>query len=78
MVSGYPTGSINRVGASMSGDWASSTAVQLSQPSPVNIWSEAIIDMGTNTLTVNVEIYYTGSQTVTSNKLNVACPSEQY
>ena len=28
--------------------------------------------MGTNTLTVNVEIYYTGSQTVTSNKLNVA------
>ena len=32
----------------------------------------AIIDMGTNTLTVNVEIYYTGSQTVTSNKINVA------
>ena len=31
-----------------------------------------IIDMGTNTLTVNVEIYYTGSQTVTSNKINVA------
>ena len=28
--------------------------------------------MGTNTLTVNVEIYYTGSQTVTSNKINVA------
>ena len=72
-VSGYPTGSINRVGPSMSrSDWASSTAAQLSQPSPVNIWSEAIIDMGTNTLTVNVEIYYTGSQTVTSNKLNVA------
>ena len=72
-VSGYPTGSINRVGPSMSrSDWASSTAAQLSQPSPVNIWSEAIIDMGTNTLTVNVEIYYTGSQTVSSNKLNVA------
>ena len=44
---------------------------QLSQPSPVNVWSR-IIDMGTNTLTVNVEIYYTGSQTVTSNKINVA------
>jgi len=72
-VSGYPTGSINRVGPSMSrSDWAGSTAAQLSQPSPVNIWSEAIIDMGTNTLTVNVEIYYTGSQTVSSNKLNVA------
>ena len=72
-VSGYPTGSINRVGPSMSrSDWSSSTAAQLSQPSPVNIWSEAIIDMGTNTLTVNVEIYYTGSQTATSNKLNVA------
>ena len=73
-VSGYPTGSINRVGPSMKLEaiGLSSTAAQLSQPSPVNIWSEAIIDMGTNTLTVNVEIYYTGSQTVTSNKLNVA------
>lgn len=72
-VSGYPTGSINRDGPSMSrSSWASATATQLSQPSPVNVWSEAIIDMGTNTLTVNVEIYYTGSQTVTSNKINVA------
>ena len=72
-VSGYPTGSVNRDGAAMSrSSWASATANQLSQPSPVNVWSEAIIDMGTNTLTVNVEIYYTGSQTVTSNKINVA------
>jgi len=72
-VSGYPTGSVNRDGPAMSrSSWASATATQLSQPSPVNVWSEAIIDMGTNTLTVNVEIYYTGSQTVTSNKINVA------
>ena len=72
-VSGYPTGSVNRDGPSMSrSSWASAAATQLSQPSPVNVWSEAIIDMGTNTLTVNVEIYYTGSQTVTSNKINVA------
>ena len=72
-VSGYPTGSVNRDGPAMSrSSWASATATQLSQPSPVNVWSEAIIDMGTNTLTVNVEIYYTGSQTVASNKINVA------
>ena len=72
-VSGYPTGSVNRDGPAMSrSSWASATATQLSQPSPVNVWSEAIIDMGTNTLTVNVEIYYTGSQTVPSNKINVA------
>ena len=72
-VSGYPTGSVNRDGPAMSrSSWASATSTQLSQPSPVNVWSEAIIDMGTNTLTVNVEIYYTGSQTVTSNKINVA------
>ena len=72
-VSGYPTGSVNRDGPAMSrSSWASATSTQLSQPSPVNVWSEAIIDMGTNTLTVNVEIYYTGSQTVSSNKINVA------
>ena len=72
-VSGYPTGSINRVGSAMSrSDWASSTTAVLNQSSPVNIWSEAIIDMGSGLLTVNVEIYYTGTQSVSTNKLNVA------
>ena len=54
------------------GDWANAASQILPQSSPVNIWSEAIVDMGTNTLTVNVEVYYTGTQTITTNKLNVA------
>ena len=81
-VAGYPAGTINRhlfpgmqqgSGTAMSrGDWATAAGQVMPQSSPVNVWSEAIVDMGTNTLTVNVEVYYTGSQTITSNKLNVA------
>ena len=81
-VAGYPAGTINRhlfpglqqaSGTAMSrGDWLSASSQVLPQSSPVNIWSEAIVDIGTNTLTVNVEVYYTGAQTITSNKLNVA------
>jgi len=81
-VAGYPAGTVNRhlfsgmqqgSGTAMSrGDWATAAAQVIPQSSPVNIWSEAIVDMGTNTLTVNVEVYYTGTQTITSNKLNVA------
>jgi len=81
-VAGYPAGTINRHlfagmqqanGTAMSrGDWANAASQILPQSSPVNIWSEAIVDLGTNTVTVNVEVYYTGSQTITTNKLNVA------
>ena len=81
-VAGYPAGTINRhlfpglqqaSGTAMSrGDWASASSQVLPETSPVNLWSEAIVDMGTNTVTVNVEVYYTGSQTITSNKLNIA------
>ena len=80
-VAGYPAGTVNRHqftmtqggGTAMSrGDWANAASQILPQSSPVNIWSEAIVDMGTNTVTVNVEVYYTGAQTVITNKLNVA------
>jgi len=81
-VAGYPAGTINRhlfsgmqqgSGTAMSrGDWASAAGQVMPQASPVNVWSEAIVDMGTNTLTVNVEVYYTGTQTVATNQLNVA------
>ena len=80
-VAGYPAGTVNRHqftmtqggGTAMSrGDWANAASQILPQASPVNIWSEAIVDMGTNTVTVNVELYYTGAQTITTNKLNVA------
>ena len=80
-LSGYPAGTVNRHqftmtqggGTAMSrGDWGSASSQLLSQPSPVNVGIQASIDMATNTLTVDVEVYYTGTQTVTSNCLNVA------
>jgi len=81
-VAGYPAGTINRhlfsgmqqgSGTAMSrGDWATASGQVFPQSSPVNVWSEAIVDMGTNSLIVNVEIYYTGTQALNTNTLNVA------
>ena len=76
-LSGYPAGTVNRHQFSMSQgggtamsrtDWSAAGTQILAQPSPVNVGLQSNIDMGTNTLTVDVEVYYTGSQTVTSNK----------
>ena len=52
-------------------NWATTSAQISTESSPVNVGVQAIVD-STNTLFVDVEVYYTGSQTVTSNKLNVA------
>ena len=80
-LSGYPAGTVNRHQFSMTqgggtamsrGDWGAAATQMLGQSSPVNVGLQADINMGTNTLTVNVEVYYTGSQTVSSNKLNIA------
>lgn len=77
-LTGYPSGSVNRhvfsggnTALSRSA-WASSSAQLLSQPSPVNVGVQATVDMATNTLIVDVEVYYTGTQTVTTNMLNIA------
>jgi len=80
-LSGYPAGTVNRHqftmtqggGTAMSrGDWGSASSQLLSQVSPVNVGLQASIDMATNTLTVDVEVYYTGTQTCASNCLNIA------
>ena len=80
-LSGYPAGTVNRHlfsmtqngGTAMSrSDWTAAGNQILGQSSPVNVGVQSNVDMGTNTLTVDVEVYYTGSQTVSSNKLNVA------
>jgi hypothetical protein len=82
---GFPGGTINRheFGATpvpqqgsgtflySQGDWPTIVPQILSQSSPVNVGIQAQAD-ASNTLTVDIEVYYTGSQTVTSNKLNVA------
>lgn len=71
-ITGYPCGTVNRCPNIQSrGDWAATAQTVLSQVSPVNVAAEATIDPNTRELTVNVEVYYTGNQTVNSNFLNV-------
>ena len=70
---GYPSGTINRHVFSGSntalnrGDWASCASQILNMSSPVNIAADGTLDMSTRTLNIRVQLYYTGSQTVTSN-----------
>ena len=84
-LTGYPAGTVNRNqfamtqggGTAMSrGDWGSASTQLLAQPSPANVGLLANIDMATNILTVEVEVYYTtngfGVAAPFSNKLNIA------
>ena len=78
---GYPAGTINRhlFNFSQSGgtalsrsNWQQATIITLSELSPVNIASVAQYDTITNELLIDVELYYTDSQTVYQNYLNIA------
>ncbi len=82
-VYGYPGGTINRTvfsafsdnpGGTAMGrfDWEEAADITKAQSSYVNVALEANINVQTNELTVHVEVYYTGSSPVSSNKLNVA------
>jgi len=76
-LTGYPSGTVNRhafTGGSTAlgrGDWAASASTILSESSYANIALESSLDVATRELTVNVEIYYTGTAPAT-NQLNVA------
>ena len=54
------------------GDWSSAANLILAESSPVNVGLQASVDMASNTLTVDVEVYYTGTQNISSNSLNIA------
>ena len=77
-LTGYPSGTVNRHAFSGGNTalsrtaWGSSSTQLLNQPSPVNVGIQSTVDMATNTLIVDIEVYYTGTQTVTSNMLNIA------
>ena len=82
-VSTYPSGSINRhvfpQYACVPGhthilrdDWGYASNEILLDFSPVNIGSVATIDLVTGELIVDVELYYTDTQSVNTNYLNVA------
>lgn len=71
-ISGYPCGTVNRGSVQGRGDWAATAANVRSQDSPVNVAATAAIDPMTRQLTVEVEAYYTGTQSVSSNYITVA------
>ena len=81
-IAGYPAGTINRHafsnwsqqgGTAMSrGDWDDASADVFPLASPVNVAAISTVDIATGVLTVDVEMYYTGSQTISSNDLHVA------
>ena len=53
-------------------NWNTAVSQILGESSAVNIAIQSSIDMSTMTLTANVEVYYTGNQTVSSNFINIA------
>lgn len=75
---GYPSGTVNRhvfsggKTALGRGDWASASNTILGMSSPVNIAGEGTLDWTTRTLNIRVQLYYTASQNVSSNALNIA------
>lgn len=75
---GYPSGTVNRHVFSGSatalgrGNWESAANQILNMSSPVNIAAEGTLDWATRTLNIRVQLYYTASQSVSSNALNVA------
>jgi len=81
-LSGYPAGTVNRHlfsnlsqnggTATSRGDWQQATIITLNELSPVNIGSIAQYDTITGILHINVEIYYTDTQSVSLNYLNIA------
>lgn len=77
-LSGYPSGTINRhkfIGTDYYMHrpyWPDYSDSILQSPSPVNIAATASINSTTRLLTVNVELYYTGNSTVSTNYINVA------
>lgn len=72
-ITGYPSGTVNRDGGAMGrSSWSSAASQILTESSPVNVAAQASIDMATNILTVDVEVYYTGNQNISSNQLHVA------
>ncbi|MCE3229671.1 MAG: outer membrane protein Omp28 [Bacteroidetes bacterium] len=84
-LTGYPAGTVNRhlfpgysqntssPGTAMSRSlWASAAGQIESLPSIVNVAFQGTLDAATNILTVDVEAYYTGTSTVSTNYFNLA------
>lgn len=79
-LNGYPAGTVNRHLFSQYSTvldlrrdhWSSCANTIMNTPSPVNIAAEGTFDWATGLATIRVQLYYTGSQSVSTNALNVA------
>ena len=83
-LAGYPAGTINRQNfpgqeqgdggtTAMSRDqWASAASTVLNQGSYVNVGVQAVLNVQTNTMVIDVEAYYTDNSPEATNKFNVA------
>lgn len=78
-VRAYPNASVNRTPYNgnksfgrLDGKWKNACQQILKESSPVNVAVQTDINPDTRKLTVNVEVYYTDSSSVNTNKLNVA------
>ncbi|HFS67508.1 MAG TPA: Omp28-related outer membrane protein, partial [Flavobacteriia bacterium] len=76
-LTGYPSGTVNRhvftgsTTALSRGSWNSAVNQILNQPSYCNVALEGTVNVQTRELIVNLEVYYTGNSSVTSNFINV-------
>ena len=73
-ISSYPNATVNRGSNSTSSrdSWVSQASTIQNQSSPVNVAARGTIDASTRMIELDVEVYYTAAQTVTSNLINVA------
>ena len=77
-LTGFPAATVNRhvfqgnaMASSDRSVWGNWTQNILNEASPANIASKAVVDPKTRTISIDVEIYYTDDQDVSSNMLNV-------
>ena len=71
-IDGYPCGVVNRGSVQSRGDWAATAADIRNQDAIVNIGAEGTVDNATRTVTMHIEVYYTGTSAQTTNYFNVA------
>ena len=80
-LAGYPAGTVNRhnfpgleqgssgATAMSRNNWSTAAAQILTETSPVNVATQASVDLTTGLITVDVEVYFTGTQAISSNFL---------
>ncbi|WP_317898943.1 T9SS type A sorting domain-containing protein [Aurantibacillus circumpalustris] len=81
LIAGYPAGTVNRRvfsspqnpgGMAQSrGTWAASGAIVMAESAYCNVALQGTINVTTRVLTVQAEVYYTGTSTVSTNNLHI-------